>query len=120
MKKLILLFFILLLPATAVCKSSDWVEVQSVVVPKDTPLYQYYTENGNVKYILRIGDLNVPVSKANAEGYLGGIYKLEIVKWYSSITKKYKYTTRRYNPTQSDINLQDVFKSNTQTHSNHH
>jgi hypothetical protein len=43
MKKLILLFFILLLPATAVCKSSDWVEVQSVVVPKDTPLYQYYT-----------------------------------------------------------------------------
>lgn len=112
MKKIIFLILLSLLPLTTFCKSSEWVEVQSVVVPKGTPLYHYYTKDNNIKYVIVIGDINVPVSTKNAEGYLSGIYRLEVVKWYSQITKKYKYTTRQYKPTQSDIDLQTVFGTN--------
>ena len=111
MKKVILLFFILFVPIAATCKSPEWTEVQSVVVPSGTPLYHYYTKEGNVKYVLTIGDINVPVTTKNAEGYLSGIYKLEVVKWYSPITGKYKYTTRQYKPNQADIDLQTAFGS---------
>lgn len=112
MKKIIFLILLSLFPLTAFCRSSEWVEVQSVVVPKGTPLYHYYTKDNNIKYVIVIGDINVPVSTKNAEGYLSGIYRLEVVKWYSQITKKYKYTTRQYKPTQSDIDLQTVFGTN--------
>lgn len=111
MKKIILLFFLLFIPIAATCKSPEWVEVQSVVVPSGTPLYHYYTKEGNVKYVLTLGDVNVPVTTKNAEGYLNGIYKLEVVKWYSHVTGKYKYTTRQYKPNQADIDLQTVFEN---------
>lgn len=112
MKKIIFLILLSLLPLTTFCKSSEWIEVQSVVVPEGTPLYHYYTKDNNIKYVIVIGDINVPVSTKNAEGYLSGIYRLEVVKWYSQITKKYKYTTRQYKPMQSDIDLQTVFGTN--------
>lgn len=113
MKKIILLFFILFLPVTeftsAAKDSPEWTEVQSAVVPSGTPLYHYYSKEGNIKYVLSLGDINVPVSTKNAEGYLSGLYKLEVVKWYSPVTQKYKYTTRQYKPNQKDIDLQTVF-----------
>ena len=112
MKKIIFLILLSLLPLTTFCKSSEWIEVQSVVVPEGTPLYHYYTKDNNIKYVIVIGDINVPVSTKNAEGYLSGIYRLEVVKWYSQVTKKYKYTTRQYKPMQSDIDLQTVFGTN--------
>lgn len=109
MKKFILLITLLLVPVTMFCQKNEWTEVQTVVVPDGTPLYHYYTNTGNVKYVLSIKDMNIPVSTSNADGYLSGAYKLEIVKWYSPITNKYKYTTRRYKPSQKDIDLQTVF-----------
>ena len=112
MKKIIFLILLSLLPLTTFCRSSEWIEVQSVVVPEGTPLYHYYTKDNNIKYVIVIGDINVPVSTKNAEGYLSGIYRLEVVKWYSQVTKKYKYTTRQYKPMQSDIDLQTVFGTN--------
>lgn len=113
MKKFIFLLILSFIPIFTYGKSAEWVEVQSVVVPSGTPLYHYYTKDRNVKYVLVIGDINVPVSTKNAEGYLNGIYKLEVVKWYSQITGKYKYTTRQYKAAQSDIDLQTVFGSKT-------
>lgn len=113
MKKIILLILLSFLPLITFCKSSEWIEVQSVVVPEGTPLYHYYSKEGNVKYIIVVGDINVSVSTKNAEGYLHGTCKLEVVKWYSQITKKYKYTTRQYKPTQADIDLQTVFGTNS-------
>lgn len=113
MKKFIFLLILSLIPIFTYSKSAEWVEVQSVVVPSETPLYHYYTKDGNVKYVLVVGDINVPVTTKNAEGYLSGIYKLEIVKWYSRVNNKYKYTTRQYKPSQSDIDLQTVFGSKT-------
>lgn len=113
MKKFIFLLILSLIPIFTYSKSAEWVEVQSVVVPSGTPLYHYYTKDGNVKYVLVVGDINVPVTTKNAEGYLSGIYKLEIVKWYSRVNNKYKYTTRQYKPSQSDIDLQTVFGSKT-------
>lgn len=112
MKKIIFLILLSLLPLTTFCKSSEWIEVQSVVVPEGTPLYHYYTKDNNIKYVIVIGDINVPVSTKNAEGYLSGIYRLEVVKWYSQVTKKYKYTTRQYKPSQADIDLQTIFGTN--------
>lgn len=111
MKKFIFLLILSLIPIIGCCKSVEWIEVQSVVVPPDTPLYHYYTKDGNVKYVFVLGDINVPVSTKNAEGYLDGIYKLEIVKWYNRVNNKYKYTTRQYKPSQADIDLQTVFGS---------
>ena len=111
MKKFIFLLILSLIPVFTYSKSAEWVEVQSVVVPSGTPLYHYYTKDGNVKYVLVVGDINVPVTTKNAEGYLSGVYKLEIVKWYSRVNNKYKYTTRQYKPSQSDIDLQTVFGS---------
>ena len=111
MKKFIFLLILSLIPIIGCCKSVEWVEVQSVVVPDGTPLYHYYTKDGNVKYVFVIGDINVPVTTKNAEGYLSGIYKLEIVKWYSQVTGKFKYTSRQYKPSQADIDLQTVFGS---------
>lgn len=113
MKKLIILFLLVFVPIICFCSSPDWIEVQSVVVPKGTPLHHYYTKDGNVKYVLVISDINVPISVKNAENYLNGICKLEVVKWYSQVTKKYKYTTRQYKPNQMDIDLQTIFEGNS-------
>lgn len=111
MKKFLFFLILSLFSVAAFCKSPDWVEIQSVVVPAGTPLYHYYTKDGNLKYVLVINDINIPVTTKNAEGYLNGIYKLEVVKWYSQVTGKYKYTTRQYKPAQSNIDLQTVFGS---------
>jgi hypothetical protein len=112
MKKFIFLLILSLIPVFTYSKSPEWVEMQSVVVPSGTPLYHYYSKDGNIKYALVLGDIYVSVSTKNAEGYLSGIYKLEVVKWYSHITGKYKYTTRQYKPNQTaDIDLQTVFGS---------
>lgn len=113
MKKFLFLLILSLIPIIAFSKSAEWVEVQSVVVPAGTPLYHYYTKDGNVKYVFMVGDIRVPVTTKNAEGYLKGIYDLEVVKWYSQVTGKYKYTTRQYKPSQADIDLQTVFGSKT-------
>jgi hypothetical protein len=111
MKKFIFLLILSLIPIITFSKSAEWVEVQSVVVPDGTPLYHYYTKDGNVKYVFMVGDIRVPVTTKNAEGYLKGIFDIEVVKWYSQITGKYKYTTRQYKPSQADIDLQTVFGS---------
>jgi hypothetical protein len=111
MKKFLFFLILLLFSTATFSKSPEWVEVQSVVVPSGTPLYHYYTKDGNVKYVLVINDINVPVTTKNAEGYLSGIYKLEVVKWYSRVSNKYRYTTRQYKPAQADIDLQTVFGS---------
>lgn len=111
MKKFIFLLILSFIPIVGYCKSPEWIEIQSVVVPSSTPLYHYYTREGNIKYVLVLGNINVPVTTKNAEGYLNGICKLEVVKWYSQITGKFKYTTRQYKPTQADIDLQTIFSS---------
>ena len=112
MKKLIFLFLFCLFPIIAFCKSTEWIETQSIIVPDGTPLHYYYTEKGNIKYVISIKDIEVSVSKANAEKYLNGLCKLEIVKWYNKNTGKYKYTTRQYKPS-NDVDLQTLFNFNT-------
>lgn len=108
MKKFIFLVILSFLPILGCCQST-WIEVQSVVVPNNTPLHHYYTEKGTIKYVLFIGKMTVPVSKTNAEQYLNGTCVLEVVKWYSKVTSKYKYTTRKYNSSTKDIDLQTIF-----------
>ena len=119
MKKFLFLLILSLIPIITFSKSPEWVEVQSVVVPSGTPLYHYYTKDGNVKFVFVVGDIKIPVTTKNAEGYLNGIYDLEVVKWYSHVTGKYKYTTRQYKPSQEDIDLQTVFGSKAKPTTTH-
>lgn len=111
---IILISFVLGILALLSATNGDWREVQSIVVPDGTPLYHYYTEKGTIKYVLSLRDMNISVSKANAEKYLIGQCKLEIVKWYNQVNGKYKYTTRQYKSNQKDIDLQLLFESNVQ------
>ena len=111
---IILISFVFGIVALLSARNGDWREVQSIVVPDGTPLYHYYTEKGTIKYVLSLRDMNISVSKANAEKYLIGQCKLEIVKWYNQVNGKYKYTTRQYKSNQKDIDLQLLFESNVQ------
>ena len=111
---IILISFVLGILALLSATNGGWIEVQSIVVPDGTPLYHYYTDKGTIKYVLSLRDMNISVSKANAEKYLIGQCKLEIVKWYNQVNGKYKYTTRQYKSNQKDIDLQLLFESNVQ------
>ena len=100
-----------LIPIVSNAKVSEWTEIQSVVVPVNTPLYYKFTEKGNVQYFLKLEHIgNVTVSKSNAEKFLTGEIQLELVKWQNKIEPtKFKYTVRQYKPSQSNIDLRDVF-----------
>jgi hypothetical protein len=92
----------------------EWEEVQSVVLPNDTPIYAQTTDTGNVRYHVKIftpdGNVfSVNVSKTNVEMYRSGLIRLELVKWRSRSTGHYKYTIRRYKPAEADINLETLF-----------
>ena len=110
MKKYILILLFALIPFVANSESYQWTEVQVVVVPRGTPLYTYKSATGTIKYYFKINGIKVPVSANNAERYFHHEIQLEIVKWYNSVTNKYRYTTRKHNESTVDIDLEQYFK----------
>ena len=108
---IIFLLFILAFSFSVDAKSSEWVEVQSVIIPINTPIYYRFTDNGNIKYFLKLDKIgNVNVSKSNAEKFLAGEIQLELVKWQNKLeSNKFKYTVRQYKPSQSNIDLHNIF-----------
>ena len=112
MKKFIILLILSLTSVVLYAQrnTTEWKEVQSIEIPKDTPIYYSYTDNGNIKYYIRIEDIPVTVSKSNAEKFLAKQIRLELVKWYSSVNKKYKYTVRKLDEVHRNIDLETVFK----------
>ena len=111
MRKYIIFLLFALIPMFTSAKSVEWVEVQSIIVPLNTPIYYRFTEKGNIQYFLKLDKIgNVTVSKSNAEKFLGGEIQLELVKWQSKIDmNKFKYTVRQYKPAQSNFDLRDIF-----------
>ena len=112
MKKFIILFILSLIPFALYGqrRSAEWKEVQVVEIPKGTPVYYSYTESGNIKYCIYMRGIAVNVSKSNAEKFIAGQVRLELVKWYSVINNKYKYTVRRIDEAHKNIDLETVFK----------
>ena len=114
MKKFIILLILSLTSVVLYAQrnTAEWKEVQSIEIPKDTPIYYSYTDSGNIKYYIRIEDVAVTVSKSNAEKFLAKQVRLELVKWYSSVNKKYKYTVRKLDEAHRNIDLETVFNKN--------
>lgn len=94
---------------SAVAASKDWVKVQSVEIPKDTPVYYRYTESGNVQYYFLFENTKVVVSKTNAEKFAAGIVRLELVKWRNRSNGRYKYTVRQIRADVQDLDLSTLF-----------
>jgi len=92
---------------------SDWAEVQSIVIPFDTPVYEGVTRSGNPKYYFtfkNIGD--VAVSESSAKKFKEKSTKIELVKWYSASKDTYRYSTRQVKKKKGkipNINLTDLF-----------
>ena len=93
--------------------TSDWTEVQSVVIPFDTPIHEGVTKNGNPKYYFTfesIGD--VTISESSAKKFRERSTNIELVKWYSASKDSYRYSTRQVRAKKSkvpNINLTDLF-----------
>lgn len=88
--------------------TGEWREVQTVEIPKGTPVY-YMTTDPKLKFYIKIYDLKVPVSKTNAIKFANGEIRLELVKWQSVVSGKYRYTTRKLSANSRDIDLSEVF-----------
>ena len=89
MRKYVIFLILALIPIVSNAKMTEWKEVQSVVVPVNTPVYYKFTEKGNIQYFLKLEQIgNVTVSMEPT---------------------KFKYTVRQYKPAQSNIDLRDVF-----------
>ena len=108
MKKFIIFFCLILLPFISQSRSAEWKEVQVVVIPRNIPLYYTFNDNGDVKYCVKFNEISVNVAKGIAQKFLNGECELELVKWYSVITGKYKYTVRKHNPKTKDIDLNTI------------
>lgn len=85
----------------------EWRELQVIEVPQGTPIFYEHTDNGKIKYFIKVQDFTVPVSETNAKKFVNGQIKLELVKWQNVTNGKYKYTTRR--KTSENVDLFTVF-----------
>lgn len=92
---------------------SDWAEVQSIVIPFDTPIFEGVTKSGNVKYYFTFKDIgDVAVSESSAQKFKDKSANIELVKWYSSSKDSYKYSTRQVRNKRRkapNINLTELF-----------
>lgn len=110
MKKFILFSIMMLLSISLFSQTGEWKEVQVVEIPQGTPVYYSVTESGNIKYCIKLQDMTIPVSKTNAQKFVDGQIRLELVKWYNPITKKFKYTTRKISNSERNVDLSTVFQ----------
>lgn len=95
MKRVIVLIFFLV-SFSIFAKAGEWTEVQSVVLPENTILNYSFKEDGSVKYFIIVEGITVSISRNNAQKFIRGECKLELVKWYNQINHKYKYSIRQY------------------------
>ena len=109
MKRFIAFLILSVLCMSVIAANGDWVRVQSVEIPKDTPVYYRYTESGNVQYYFLFENTKVVVSKINAEKFTAGIVRLELVKWRNRSNGRYKYTVRQIRPDVQDLDLSTLF-----------
>ncbi len=114
MKRILIILAMLVLPILSFAKDSDWVELQTVVIPQDTKVYEGTTKSGNQKFWIVIGkDTKVSVSKSNAEKLQKG-EEILLIKWQNQTTKKIRYSTRSLRGASrvsiEDLDLNKVFK----------
>lgn len=86
-------------------KSAEWVEVQSVIIPNDTVMNYTVNDNGKIRFFIIVDGLSITVSRNNAEKFVQGECRLELVKWYNRVNGKFKYTIRRHDEKNKDIDL---------------
>lgn len=122
MKKFILLLLAVVLGTAAMQgettkqseNKSEWSEVQKVEIPAGTSIQEGVTKSGNPKYWIELGDLKVSVSNGSAEKFKAGEVKLELVKWQSSKTGGFKYSTRQVKGSAKaksiDLDITKLFK----------
>lgn len=116
MKKLIILLALALMPVFSFGASkSTWKEMQTVVIPSDTKIYEGVTRGGNPKFWIEVSGISVSVSEGNAKKFKSGEVKLELVKWQNE-DGKLRYSTRQVSTSTrgkgktKDIDLVGLFK----------
>lgn len=92
MKKFIIALFMGILLSSFLVEAKPKKEVQSVVIPQSTLVYEGVTRNGNPKYWIEVSGVRVSISKSNAEKLKSG-EKILLVKWVDE-NGKYSYSTR--------------------------
>ena len=97
MKRFILVILFVIFCNSIIAKSTEWVELQTIVLPEDTIINYTYKDDGSIKYFIVVEGITVNISKSNAQKFIRGECKLELVKWYNKVTNKYKYSIRQYN-----------------------
>lgn len=107
MKRALLIFAVILLPLFSYAgdnkKSSDWKELQSIILPQNTQVYEGVNSKGNPKYWIMLTEIQVSISKTNVEHLISGDSNVELVKWFNPETGKYKYTTRKQKTPKKEI-----------------
>jgi hypothetical protein len=103
MKKFIIALFMGILLSTILVEAKPKKEVQSVVIPQSTIVYEGVTRNGNPKYWIEVSGVRVSISKSNAEKLKSG-EKILLVKWVDE-NGKYSYSTRYGGSKHSTPNL---------------
>ena len=93
--------------------TSDWTEVQSVVIPFDTPIHEGITKKGNTKYYFTFESIgNVTISESSAKKFRERSTNIELVKWYNASKDTYRYSTRQVRAKKGklpNINLTELF-----------
>ena len=118
MKKFVVMLVVGLISIVGLCapKNSPWREIQTVEIPSSVEVHFGTTKSGNTKAWIELEEIgNVSVSPKSAEKFKAGKVKLELVKWYNDITKKYRYSTRQIKGSAShkedkNIDLGRIFK----------
>ena len=72
----------------------DWVEVNSIELPRDIQIEEGFTRNGSKKYWIEIEEIKIYITSSNCEKYKAGEIDLLIVEWYNKYKDVYRYTTR--------------------------
>ncbi len=110
--------FIIILFLSISAFAANWWEIQVIEIPPGTAIYcTVDSQTGKTKYTMHFNGLGVPVSKSNAEAFMAGKRRLELVKWYNPETGAYKYTIRQLKL--GDIDLNELIK-NAENAKNHH
>lgn len=92
MKKFIIALIGALLLSSFLVEAKPKKEVQSVVIPQSTLVYEGVTKSGNPKYWIEVQGIKVSISKSNADKLKMG-EKILLVKWVDE-NGKYSYSTR--------------------------
>ena len=91
MRRFIAILTILVL-SSVLLSAGGWVEMESVEIPPSTKIFYSLSESGKVEYFIVIEKVKINISRSNAEGFIKGQRRLELVKWYNPVDKRYKYT----------------------------